>query len=97
MSDELQIDGDVEELCLQVQSGEAAEGCAHVLADNLEYLRQWAERVCRIEYPLHTPLAPGELPPDLPEPEPMRPFAVRLRAMLRETYDVRLEARDAGA
>ena len=62
------IEGDVEELCLQIESGEAADGYARLQASHLRRLRELAEAAGRVSYPLHTPQAPGDLPvePDIP-------------------------------
>ena len=88
-SDEIQIDGDLEELCAQIDSGEAAEGYARMQLSNLQRLRECADAAERVSFPLHSPLPPGTMPPDMREPEPERtvPFRDRLRAMLRMRFD----------
>ena len=96
MADEIQIDGDIEELCAQINSGEAAEGYARMQLSNLRRLRECADAAGRVSFPLHSPLAPGAMPPDMPEleTEPKRtvPFREWLRAMLRRTDDRAEEA-----
>ena len=84
---DIQIDGDIEELCAQINSGEAAEGYARLQMRNLQHLREWEDAVGRVSFLFQSPLASGAMPPDMPEPEPSETFLDQLRAMLRLTYD----------
>ena len=84
---DIEIEGDIDELCAQITSGKAAEDYARMLLSNLGRLRQWEDETSRLSFSLHgTPVTGEALPPDMPErePEPSQSFRERLRAMLQE-------------
>ena len=89
---DIEIIGDIEALCAQITSGEAAEGYARMNAALLQHLREWENATSRLSFPLHgTPVTGDALPPEMPElepePEPSEPFRDRLRALLQRHTD----------
>ena len=82
MPDGWSIEGSIDELCLQIQSGEAAKGFARLQARNLE---QWLlyETSRHVSDFVDAPQAPQGIREEPPEPEATEPFNVRLGPMIR--------------
>ena len=91
------LEGNIEALVSQIESGEAAEGYARLQISNEQRLREMAEAAGRVSFPLHTRCVAGAPPPEADSADSSRPFKVRLKAMLRRAGLIHEEGADARA